>query len=145
MVVEFGDKGCQVAGRESPLETRCQLLVVFLKSHQTVLKFRERGELLRREHLSLDDGKVNFDLTQPTGMNRGVDGDDARPRGLKTMNRFLTAMARAVVDDPEDARGGKIRFLAHDLGDQAVERRYAGLKRAATSHPQGQLWATSWF
>jgi len=133
-VVESGHQGRQIATRESPLEGCCQLLVVLLEPQQTVLKFCERGKAVRGEQLPLDDGEVNFDLIQPAGMNRSVDGDDGWPLGLQTMNRFRTAMARAVVDDPEDAGGGTIRLLAHDLGDEAIERRNARLAFAATQH-----------
>src|SRR5271166_2356443 len=36
------------------------------------------GKVVWREHLALDDRKVDLDLVEPTGMNRSMDQDDAR-------------------------------------------------------------------
>lgn len=43
-------------------------------------------------------------------------------------------MRRAVVHDPEHAPRGVVRWLAHDLIDQALERRDAGGRFAAAEH-----------
>jgi hypothetical protein len=54
-------------------------------------------------------------------------------------------MTRAVIRDPEDAAGGTVRLLTHDLGDQAVKRGDADFRFAAAKDlgppyiPDGQI------
>ena len=70
-------------------------------------------------------------MIQPTGMDRGVDGDERGPLSAEAIRSLLTAMVGAIVHDPEDAPGRAIGLLVHDLGDQAIKRADAGFHLAA--------------
>lgn len=67
-------------------------------------------------------------------MNGCVHRDDRRPLGLQAMDGLEAAMSGTVVQDPEDASGGAIRFLPHHILDQAVEGRDAAFQFAATEY-----------
>ena len=45
-------------------------------------------------------------------MDREMDENEAGPAALEAVDRALTAMDRAIVDDPEDALGASIGELA---------------------------------
>lgn len=151
--VEFRHQSEQIPARECPLEgdgdlliepiakplfgvAKCfvfswhwavlQLLLVILKLEQAVFQLSKRGEVIGRQNLPLDDGEIDFDLIEPTGVNRGMNRNQCGPSFLKTDRGFLTAMTRAIVHDPEDTRSRAIRFLAHHLGHQTVKGSDAG-------------------
>jgi hypothetical protein len=96
-------------------------LVTALESHQIVFEGDEVDEVAWREELALNDREVDFDLVEPTGMDRRVDQDDVWPFGSQSSGSSLAAVGGAVVCDKEHATGGTIRFLAHDLSDQVLE------------------------
>ncbi len=62
-------------------------------------------KVIRSQHLSLDDGEVNFNLIEPAGVNRGVYQEGVGPTGLDALCCFLAAVSRAVTHDPENALG----------------------------------------
>ncbi len=121
----------QVPALEHPLEGGGDLLVAILEPEQTIFEFAERREVIGCKDLPLDDGEVDFNLVQPTGMDRRVHGEERGPLEAEAIDRLLTAMARTIVHDPEDATGRTIRLLAHDLGDQTMERGDAGFRFTA--------------
>ena len=46
-----------------------------LESKKTLFEIGQRGEIVRREDLSLDNREIDFDLVEPTGVDRSVDED----------------------------------------------------------------------
>lgn len=75
---------------------------------------RPGGEVTGSKNRARDDGEVYFHLIQPTGVHGSVHGDERWPLPPKSVDDLLTAMARPLVHDPENARGGAIKFLTHD-------------------------------
>src|ERR1051325_10518518 len=65
-------------------------------------------------------------------MGRSVDEDGVGPWGSESVDGLLAPMDGAVVHDPEDATCGFVGFLAHDLANEAIDRRNAILEFAAT-------------
>jgi hypothetical protein len=107
---------------EPPLEGGGDLLVAILKPQQAVLEFVEGREVIGRQDLSLHDGEIDFHLIEPTGVDRSVDWTERRPLRAEASDGLLTAMARTIVHNPEDAVRRTIGLLTHNLGDQAIER-----------------------
>ena len=105
----------EVGSGEFPFERRSDSLVIRLETKQPILNFLQRGEVVRCEHLSLDNGEVDLNLIQPTGVDRAVDGHDFGIGCLKTFDRGSATMGGAVVDDPKHTAGGAVRGLVHDL------------------------------
>ena len=71
----------------------------------------EVGKVVRSEDFPLDDGEIDFDLVEPTGMNGAVDQNDTRE-----------SMGGAIVDNPKYAAGIIIGRPSHDLLNQSVKR-----------------------
>ena len=103
-----------------------------LEGKEPLFEVGQRGEVVGREDLSLDDREVDFDLVEPTGMERRVDEDRIGPLGAESVDRFLATMSGAVVHDPEDASRGLVGLLAHDFANKAIHRRNAILELATT-------------
>jgi len=72
------------------------------------------------KHLSLDDGEVDFDLVEPTGVDGGVHQGGIGPLRADALYGLRTAVSRAVVHDPKGAVGRPVRLLGHDLSHEAV-------------------------
>ena len=119
---EFDQQVGEVGTGEGPLERFGGKFVALLEAQETILDLGEAGEIVGGEDLSLDDGEVDLDLVQPTGMNRRVNEDDGRPGEAQALGGLLAPMGGPVVGDPEDALGGAIRLLGHDLRDETIER-----------------------
>lgn len=98
-----GEQLGEVLARELPLERLCKGFVVFLEVHKPFLKLNQRGQVVRRQHLALDDREVDPDLVEPAGMHGRVDRNDRGPALLQALDTSLAAMRRAIVHDPEDA------------------------------------------
>ena len=69
----------------------------------------------------MEDGEKNFDLIEPTGMDRPLNEHQVRIVVPEPLDRPGTSMRRTVVDDPEDRSCPTIGMLAHDLMEQAVK------------------------
>ena len=82
--------------RESPLERGSRFFITLLKIHEALLQVGERGKIIGREHLSLDDGEIDLNLIDPAGMNGGVYQKGVGPAGSNAFDCFLTAMSRSV-------------------------------------------------
>ena len=111
---------------EFPLEWRSNVLIVLLEAEESILDFFKRVEVVGRERLAFNDGEVNFDLIEPTGVDRSVHGEEIGKGCFEAPNTWLAAMRGAVVHNPEHSPGIAIRWLRHDLGNQAIERLDAG-------------------
>jgi hypothetical protein len=48
------------------------LVVAALEVDEAALKLREVGEVVRGEHLAVDDGEIDLDLVEPRGVDRAV-------------------------------------------------------------------------
>jgi hypothetical protein len=68
-----------------------------LESDQVAFDGGEVGKIAWREKLALNNGEVDFDLVEPTSMDRRVDQDEIGPFGLQSSRGPLAAMGRAVV------------------------------------------------
>lgn len=87
-------------------------------------------EIVWRQHLPLDDREVNFDLIEPTPVNRPMDQLQARIALLEPSHTGKPSMGRTIVDDPEDPARLSIRSLGHDPVDQLVKRSNPALSLA---------------
>jgi hypothetical protein len=122
----------EVTSSEFPLERLGDRFVVVLEFQESFGNRFEVGEIIGREDLALNDGKVNLDLIEPTGMNRSVDEHQARIAALESCHGTVATMTRTVVHDPEDAAGFIVRWARHDLVHEAVKRSDAIFQFAAT-------------
>lgn len=71
--------------------------------------------------LTTQDGQVDFDRIEPTGLHRTMDGNQPRIFFLWSDNAFGATMGGSVAHDPEHVAGLVVRWLAHDLVDQPVK------------------------
>ena len=62
---QFGHEAGQILTRELPLERGGGLLVPLLESQDAILHGEERVEIVRRQHLALENREVDLDLIQP--------------------------------------------------------------------------------
>ena len=145
MRFELGDERMKVPTREGPLEWLGGLLVAILESHQNPLKFCQIGKVGWSEELAFDDGEIDLNLVEPTGVDRCMDQDGVAPFGSKADDGAGTTVRRAVVGDEKHATRTTIRLPAHDLGDQALERRDTSLAFTAAEQfgtmyvPSGEI------
>ena len=77
----------EILGREGPSKRGRRLLIVVFELAETVFDVSQGREVLRREHLALDDREVDLDLIQPAGVDRGMNEDEAWPRRAETRTR----------------------------------------------------------
>ena len=101
--VELGQERVQVAAGESPLERRSRLLVMALESQEALFEFDQRGEVIWCEDFSLNDGEIDLNLIEPTGVNRRMNQNDAGPSGSKAVGSASTTVAGAIVGNQEHA------------------------------------------
>jgi hypothetical protein len=92
-----------------------------LKREEITLQGRERGEVVRREDLALDDREVDLDLVQPTRVDGCVHGRERRPTGLQAGIALRPTVRGAVVHDPEEAARRLVGLLAHHEVDETIE------------------------
>jgi hypothetical protein len=87
---------------------------------ETLFEFGQRREIVGREDFPLHDREIDFDLIEPTGVDRSVDEDGIGPFVTQTVDGFLAPMSRAVVHNPRDAASGPVGFLVHDIADEVI-------------------------
>ena len=126
MRAELEEKFAEVTASEFPLERAGHGFVVLLEVQEPLLELGKGAEVVGCQHLALDDGEIDLDLVEPTGVNRRIHWDNSRPAPLQALHARLAAMRGAVVHDPEDPARGAVGFLAHNLVDQATEGCDAG-------------------
>ena len=119
--VAFGEKASEVAPSKVPLKGFGDGMPIVLEGDQPFGKGSEVGKLIGSEHFSLDDGKVDLDLVEPTGMNRQVKQDESGELLLEPMCRSQAAMGGAVINDPENTAGVVIRRARHHLFDETLK------------------------
>ena len=122
----------KIAAGEGPLEGRGSPLIVALEGEETLFEFGQAREIVWRENLSLDDGEIDLDLIEPTGVDRRVDEDGIGPFVTQTVGGLLASVSGAVVHDPKDSSSGLVGLLAHDLGDEPIHGSYSAFHFAAT-------------
>ena len=106
-------------------------VVTILERGESMFDLFQFGEVVGGQHFALDDGEDDLGLVEPGGVHGGVHHDRVgEPRG-EAVGGLGAAVGGAVVDDPEDAFGGLVGFLAHDLLGQSHERLYAAAGCAA--------------
>ena len=57
---------------ELPLERLSQALVMTFELLQAPGESRQGGKVIGSKNLALDDGEIDFDLIEPTGVDRGM-------------------------------------------------------------------------
>ena len=90
--LQLGQEGNQVIASEGPLKRLRGLLVSHLEGEQPILEFAQRCEVVRRDHLALDDREIDLDLVQPAGVYRSMNGHDVVPVRSKKSCVDLAAM-----------------------------------------------------
>jgi len=144
-IFEIVESFIEVSSGELPPEGARHRLVVSLEAQEMVPEVSETAEVIGCEGLSLDDREVDLDLVEPARMLGRVDEVQIRPTSLEPVDAALSAVRRAVVDDPKDATSRAIRFSAHDLVDQSIEGGDSGVAFTATEElgsvdiPGGQV------
>jgi len=108
---------------------------VVLKIEEALGELAKPGEIVWREHLALDDGEVDLDLIEPTGMDGSVHENQPGELLLEADDGCVAAMGTAVVDDPKDASGVIVGRSGHDLLDEVKERNDAGGGLATAKDP----------
>lgn len=121
MVVETSQEFLKVATSETPPEGFGDRGVVLLELKESTLEVVEAFEVIRGQRLALQDGEVDLDLVEPAGVDRGVHHKEVRPLVLESALAGLASVRGAVVYDPEDAPGGAVGLLGHDLLDQSTK------------------------
>ena len=94
----------------------------------------EVGEVVRRQHLALDDRKVDFHLVEPTGMDRCMHQNDSRIDFRHPFARRLATVRRAVVHNPEQTLRRAVGLLRENLGYQSSKRFDSGRCFATPHH-----------
>jgi hypothetical protein len=112
----------EVVPCESPIEGCGHLLVILLEAQQSVLDFRQAGEIIGGQRLALDDGEVDLNLVEPTGMDWAVNRNEIGKGLGQALHAWLPTMRRAVIHDPEHAACIAVGRLSHHLGNKATER-----------------------
>ena len=118
---EFLHKRGQIRPCEFPVKRFSNRFISALKSQQTIFHSIKRVEMIGCEDLALNDREVNFDLVEPTGMNRQMDGKHVRPSLLQPLDTAISAMGRGIIDDEKDPFGILIRCLVHNLCQEPIE------------------------
>ncbi len=77
--------------------------------------FIQGFEIVWREHFSLDDGKVNFDLIEPTAVNGSMDQMQTGVTLLEPLDTGRSAMRGTIVHNPEHAAGLGIVFRCREI------------------------------
>ena len=66
---ELGEKRGEIGFGELPFEGLCRCFPVVLEVEQAFGQLVQAGEVVRGKDFSLDDGEVDLDLIEPTGMD----------------------------------------------------------------------------
>jgi hypothetical protein len=82
----------------------------------------EMGKVIACKNLPLDDGELDIDLVEPTGMIRGLHQCQAGVEMVKALDGPAATIRRVIIHDPEDAAGLVIRWSGHHLLDEPVKR-----------------------
>jgi hypothetical protein len=100
-VGEPGQQRVELGARESPVERLGDLAVVILERRDPGGERVEVGEVVRGQRLALQDREVDLDLIQPRGVDRQMDQAGVGIGVLEPVDRALSGVRAAVVDDPK--------------------------------------------
>jgi hypothetical protein len=84
LVADPGQEVVEVAAGELPLEWLSDRAVMVLEGEQVLLELLETGEVVGGQSFSLEHREVDFDLIEPTAMDRGMDDDQIGPLFLES-------------------------------------------------------------
>lgn len=115
------EKMLKIGTVELPIERLGEALIMILEIKNPVAQDFQIREIVGGENFSLDDRKVDFDLVEPTGVDRTVDQMEVGMAVAQSFDGGWSAMGRAVVDDPENPAGLLVGRLRHNLIDKLVE------------------------
>ena len=122
----FGFQVCKELEQSSTVElpfkwARLSIAQLFVQP-QSLFNFLQAGEVVRGQHLPLDDRKIDLHLIEPTGTHRRMNQDSLAISLSQSPDRCLTAMRGAVINNPENTAGRSVWLTAHHLIDQSAER-----------------------
>jgi hypothetical protein len=83
----------------------CQSLRSSLEGQQSFLDSGQRGEVVGGKDFALDDGEVDLDLIEPTGMNRTMHDKQSWKFLLQPGNASCPAMRGAIVVMSKNSNG----------------------------------------
>jgi hypothetical protein len=132
----FGFQLCKELEQSSPVEfpfkwARLSIAQLFVQP-QSLLNFLQAGEIVRGQHLPLDDRKIDLHLIESTGMYGRMNQDGLAISLSQSPDRCLTAVRGAVVNDPESSAGRSVWLTPLHLIDQSSERFDSGRILAST-------------
>jgi len=124
--LELGSQGSQFGTVKLPLK-RCWVLIrkLFVQG-QAEAERLQIGKVIGCQDLALDDGAVDCDLMEPTGVDWCLDQTDTRIDLTQPLLRGVTAMRRAIVHDPKQPFTRPLGFLRQPLLDQAAKGFHTG-------------------
>ena len=96
-----------------------------MEVQQALGELVETGEVVRSQDFSLDDGEVDLDLIEPTGVDWTMDERQAREQMSESVDGSRAPVGTPVVNDPEDTAGVVVGRACHDLFHQAIKGRDA--------------------
>lgn len=105
-----------------PLKGPCYFLVSDLKIQKALLYCPKVWKIIRSQDFFLDNGKIDFNLVKPAGMDGQMNSNSVCPTLRETINKGLPSMRRSIVDNPENPFGCSVRGLRHHLVRQSVKR-----------------------
>lgn len=132
---DFGEEYVKIAACERPFERFRGSLITALERHQGPPEGAGVWKVVRSKKFTLNDGEVDLNLAEPTGVDRRMNQNRIVPFGSDAISGPLAAVGGAIVGDDEHTVGGTIRLLAHDLRDKALERGDASLALATPEQP----------
>ena len=133
--MKLGEKFRQIAACELPLKGRPDGFPTILKVEEPFSDSSEIRKVIGSKDLSLNDGKVDFDLIEPTGVNGAVHQNESGELVLETLHGGQSAMGGSVVHDPKHAARIVIGRPGHDLFHEAVEGSNSASSFAAAKDP----------
>ena len=120
------EQGGKFIACELPREGLRMLVAQVLVKCQSHANGIQVWKVVRREHLALDDRKIDFDLVEPTGVDRSVDQDDARINFSQAATGRFAAMRRTVIHKPKQSFRRTVGLLRENLIHQSAKRFDAG-------------------
>ena len=117
---ELDQEFVQVRPSELPLGRLGNRFVVRLEIQERLFHGLHIRELIGYQDLALDNGEINLNLVQPTGVHRGVDLNRVSMPPREPLLRYLSPVRRAMVGDPENPVSPTIGFLPHHQVHQTM-------------------------
>src|SRR5262245_54357726 len=111
----------QLGARKLPLErTRLAVREYFIEA-ETLCHLFKTAKVVGCQHLALYDREVDFDLVEPTGMDRSMHDNEICVGHGQPVDRCWATVRRAVIHHPKNPLRGLLGLLFHHLRDQAPE------------------------